>query len=220
MQYGASRLISRNKPPARRIGPELNPGPTCGNRRNFVGVQVSYCTLSHAWAFRPKKLPAAGQKGMKTMRNYFLGIGASAVMVFAVPVSPRAASASFGNPVGTWLTEDGHGVVRIAPCVNGVCRAIVGFDQMPSEAIPRDVAGRSQCGLPILIGSVQSKNGVTEGFITDPRDGKVYNVRLWVSEGKLHVRGYFGIPLLGQTQVWQSFSGDIADGCRINKPIS
>jgi uncharacterized protein (DUF2147 family) len=158
---------------------------------------------------------------MKITRNYFLGIGALAVMVFAVPVSPRAAGASLGNPVGTWLTQDGHGVVRIAPCANGVCGAIVGIDQMPGEAIPRDVAGRSQCGLPILTGSVQSKDGVTEGLITDPRDGKVYNVRLWVdSQDKLHVRGYFGIPLLGQTQVWQSFSGHIADGCRINKSIS
>jgi uncharacterized protein (DUF2147 family) len=152
---------------------------------------------------------------MKTNRNHFLCLAAVSVMALAAPVSLRAEGASFDNPVGTWLTEDGRGVVRIAPCVNGVCGAIVGIDQMPGEAILKDVAGRSRCGLPILTGSAQSKDGVTEGLITDPRDGRTYNVRLWVDgDGRLHVHGYLGIPLLGQTQIWRSFSGHIADGCR------
>jgi uncharacterized protein (DUF2147 family) len=134
-------------------------------------------------------------------------------------VSPALASAQAtpsANPVGTWLTQSGHGVIRIAPCPEGICGTIVGIDREPGEAMPTDAAGRSQCGLNIITGSADTQDGVTEGHITDPRDGKTYQAQLWVDDdGRLHLRGYIGIPLLGATQIWRPFSGQIADGCRI-----
>jgi uncharacterized protein (DUF2147 family) len=147
-------------------------------------------------------------------------VALSALLLLA-PSVLRAQGTSPDNPVGIWLTQDGHGVVRISPCATGLCGAIVGIDQAPGDATPKDVSGRPQCGLSILTGSANSQGGVVEGLITDPRNGKAYHARLWVGpEGKLHVRGYLGIPLLGQTQVWRAFSGQITDGCRFAQSLS
>jgi uncharacterized protein (DUF2147 family) len=119
------------------------------------------------------------------------------------------------NPVGTWLTEGGHGVITIAPCSEGICGTIVGIDRSPNEAMPTDASGRSQCGLRILTGSADPHDGVTSGLITDPRDGKTYQARLWVTpDGNLHLRGFIGVPLLGATQVWRPFVGHIDEECR------
>jgi uncharacterized protein (DUF2147 family) len=134
----------------------------------------------------------------------------------AIPEGPVSAQAGrMGNPVGAWLTESGRGVIRIEPCNVGLCGAIVGIDQAPNEPVPMDFAGRPQCGLNILTSSADMDAGISKGHITDPRDGKVYDAQLWVDgTGKLHVRGYIGVPLLGKTQVWRPFSGHISAGCK------
>jgi uncharacterized protein (DUF2147 family) len=59
-------------------------------------------------------------------------------------------------------------------------------------------------GLTIIKGMKRDGLDYQNGSIMDPRDGSVYNAQMQLSEdGKqLSVRGYLGISLLGQTQVW------------------
>jgi uncharacterized protein (DUF2147 family) len=136
--------------------------------------------------------------------------------MIALPIVFLLAAADVADPaiLGKWLTESGHGVIEIVRCENAVCGSIVGIDRMPSEPMPTDFTGRSQCGLTIIRDMTQAANNTWSGKITNPRDGATYNANLWVdNEGQLNLRGYVGIPLLGSTQVWSRFTGRIADNC-------
>ena len=59
-------------------------------------------------------------------------------------------------------------------------------------------------GLTIVKGLHRDGRKYQDGTILDPRDGSVYRVQMELSaDGQtLAVRGYLGIPLLGQTQTW------------------
>jgi uncharacterized protein (DUF2147 family) len=65
-------------------------------------------------------------------------------------------------------------------------------------------------GLTIIKGMKRDGRNYDEGSIMDPRDGTVYHAQMELSPDgkKLSVRGYLGIPLLGQTQVWTRLSDD------------
>jgi uncharacterized protein (DUF2147 family) len=135
---------------------------------------------------------------------------------FGVLLAGSSVSAQQPTPVGTWLTESGHGVVEIAECGDALCGRIVGIDREPGEPMPTDVNGRSQCGLTILTNAKPEATGTWFGEITDPRDGATYQAKLWVdSSGDLHLRGFIGISLFGSTQVWHPFTGHLAAECML-----
>jgi uncharacterized protein (DUF2147 family) len=139
------------------------------------------------------------------------------ITMLALPIVFLLAAADATDPaiLGTWLTESGHGVIEIVRCENAMCGTIVGIDRTPDEPMPIDVTGRSQCGLTIISDVTQAENDAWHGKIVDPRDGTTYHAKLWVgSEGRLNLRGYVGIPLLGSTQVWSRFTGRLTEDCR------
>jgi uncharacterized protein (DUF2147 family) len=141
---------------------------------------------------------------------------AATILLFMALAVPAARAVTEPGPVGDWLTEGGHGVIRIAPCGGALCGRIVGIDREPNEPMPTDVHGNPQCGLTIIQDAMPNDDDIWEGHITDPRNGDVYGARLWTDEqGNLHLRGYLGIPLLGETQVWHRFTGQITRDCAV-----
>ncbi len=124
---------------------------------------------------------------------------------------------SLAQPIaGNWLTEDGEGVIAIAPCPGGLCGRIVGIGDFGPTGTPRDWQGRPQCGLQIINDLVQAEPGLWAGTITNPEDGRVYQARLSRDpDGRLRLRGYLGIPLFGATQFWRPYAGGLAADCRM-----
>jgi uncharacterized protein (DUF2147 family) len=122
-----------------------------------------------------------------------------------------AQSVSGRAPVGLWLTEDREGVIRIAPCGQNLCGSIAGQSSAGPEP---PIAAR--CGLRILT-VAPSRPGIWDGHITNPEDGRVWKAQIWQdTEGQLHLRGYIGLPLLGATQIWTRYPGQLGAGCRMD----
>jgi uncharacterized protein (DUF2147 family) len=56
-------------------------------------------------------------------------------------------------------------------------------------------------GMEIIRGLKEDNNEFSGGDILDPENGKVYRCRLWIEDGDLMVRGYWG-PFF-RTQTWK-----------------
>lgn len=133
-----------------------------------------------------------------------------------------AAVAANDTPVGTWKTIDDEthqakSIVQITEN-NGELQAhIVKLLNRTPADIARDgqVALCTQCdgnlknkpveGMTIMWGVHKDDDVWDGGKIVNPKDGKVYKVKLSMLDGgqKLNVRGYIGFSWVGKTQVWE-----------------
>ncbi len=55
-------------------------------------------------------------------------------------------------------------------------------------------------GMIVIKDMVQDGDEYEDGTILDPKDGKIYDCKLWIEDGKLMVRGY--ILFFFRTQTW------------------
>jgi len=140
-----------------------------------------------------------------------------ACLLMLLPI--RAASAD-PPPTGLWLTQDHDGVIAVEPCDSELCARIAGVIlDHPNDPTPVDYRGVSQCHLPLITDARQTGPNLWTGHITDPRNGDVYGVELYLERnGNLALRGFVSIPLLGQTQTWTRYAGTVPDDCRLTKP--
>jgi uncharacterized protein (DUF2147 family) len=142
--------------------------------------------------------------------------GIGVLLVLLLGLLPTGATAA--TIAGLWLTEDGDGVIKIEPCGADLCGLIAGIGIFsPDGSPPKDIDGRSQCGLEIIHALARDESDRWYGTITNPEDGRVYRVRLALDDGgRLRLRGYLGIPLFGATQIWTAYAGTLTAGCRMS----
>ena len=128
------------------------------------------------------------------------------------------AAAQATSPAGLWRTIDDSSkkdksLVRIVEA-NGVytgkVEKIVDPDS-PKDAVCKDCSDERKdkpiLGMTIIRNMKQSGDDKTVfegGDILDPNNGKVYKSKMKLIDGggKLEVRGFIGISLLGRTQTW------------------
>lgn len=131
-----------------------------------------------------------------------------------------AAGAAFADsPLGLWYNEPHTGRIEITRCGDELCGTIVwlkrplrpdGTPQVDVHNPEPTLRDRPILGLQILEGfpAEPAKGNVwTGGRIYDPNRGNTYSCRLTVLDADtMHVRGYIGVPWLGETQRWTRVS--------------
>ncbi len=126
------------------------------------------------------------------------------------------------NPIeGKWKTVDDHSgktrsVVEIYKkgdrCYGKILEIFTDPDEDPDPVCdecstddPRHM--QKMIGMEIIknLRYDKSDDKYDDGNILDPENGRVYNCKLWIENGKLKVRGY--IFFLYRTQVWYPYAG-------------
>ena len=127
-------------------------------------------------------------------------------------INPIVASSSADNIVGLWLNQEGTAHVQISRTGSTYTGKIVWLKEPTENGRPRtdknnpEAAKRAMplMGLVILKDFVFDADDTewTDGTIYDPKNGKTYSCTMTLEDGRLNVRGYIGISLIGRTAVW------------------
>jgi len=134
-----------------------------------------------------------------------------------------AATAAFGagtgDILGIWKTDRDESKVEIFRCGEKLCGKIiwlkkpyytdssegeVGTPVLERKNPDSALKSRPILGLRLLEGFTEAADSTWgNGTCYDPRNGKTYRAKLHlVAPGRLELRGYMGIPLLGRSTVW------------------
>ena len=142
-------------------------------------------------------------------------VEASATLLAFLALSTTIAVGGPVSPEGRWLTEDGGGVVDIAPCGEALCGRIIGLSDWPTNGdVKRDVNGTPQCHMVLLDKLKLQDDGRWHGTVRNPEDGRVYSAEVWLGpDGAMRLRGYVGLPIFGSTQRWPAYHGPVRADC-------
>jgi uncharacterized protein (DUF2147 family) len=158
-------------------------------------------------------------------RTCLLGLLASLVLGFAG--TPLRAEPSV---TGLWEQVDEKGRVgawfqfaeRNGSFEGKLVRAFLKPGEKPQATCtkcPGAQRNAPMIGLTLIKNMRRKGRHYENGLILDPRDGSVYNAMMEISPDgqKLMVRGYLGVAMLGQSQIWKRLpdsaltQGDVAE---------
>ncbi len=115
--------------------------------------------------------------------------------------------------LGLYEVKGGKAHVEIYKCSDKFCGKIVWLAEPLNKAGKPKVDGnnpveslrtREIMGMNMLWGfNHASGTSYENGKIYDPEDGKTYSCMMTLKGNDLHVRGYIGFSLIGQTSVWK-----------------
>ncbi|HKT27757.1 DUF2147 domain-containing protein [Dyella sp.] len=131
-------------------------------------------------------------------------------------LGPALAWAANDTPVGTWrqvddVTGKPKSVIQITDDngkLQGKVLQVLLSDDGPHPICKKCDGERKDQPIEgmVIMWNVSKDGDVWDGGkILDPKNGKVYSVKLSLTDGgqKLDVHGYIGFSLLGRSQVWE-----------------
>ena len=132
------------------------------------------------------------------------------IALFALILPFASALAQQSSVEGLWRSEDGEGIVEVAPCAQGAtprCGKIV-WIKKPLDDKGRPIVDaknpnaalktRPICGIEILSGlKPNATGGFDGGTIYDPEEGKTYTGAMVLAGDKLKVTGSIEMPVVG-----------------------
>ncbi len=147
------------------------------------------------------------------MNRMFFPATVVAMLVRSALATPLHAEPSV---VGLWEQSDDHGRVQAwfnffeknGVYAGAIARAFPAAGEKSEELCskcPGEQKDAPFIGLVIVNGMQRNGLSYENGTILDPRDGSVYRAVMELSPDgqRLTVRGFMGIKLLGQSQVWR-----------------
>ena len=148
----------------------------------------------------------------KTSQNRFYGFTKKLIVLLTfVFISASASAQKADDIVGTWLTGTGKAKVQIFKVDTRYYGMIVWLrDPLNEQGKPKMDKNNPDpqkqtaplLGLSMLKSFTFDGSEWEDGTIYDPENGKTYSCTITMKDGKLIVRGYIGISLIGRTQVW------------------
>lgn len=117
--------------------------------------------------------------------------------------------------LGTWLTASGKAKVQIYKESDKYYGKIVwlkiptyedGTSKMDKNNPDKAKQSEPLLGLNMLKNFEFDDDEWEDGTIYDPENGKTYSCTIKYRDGKLDLRGYIGISLIGRTQTWYKVS--------------
>ncbi|MDE0853779.1 MAG: DUF2147 domain-containing protein [Nevskia sp.] len=152
---------------------------------------------------------------MRRIGALFVGLTMVAATVSAFAQTATEARPSL-SPLGRWRTfdPDGHelrSIVVIAAVGDELQGKVVERFPPPGDpthgicgACSGELKDQPILGMTLLRHLRKHGDGWDGGSIVDPTTGKTYSVEAELANGgqELHLRGYVGISLFGQTRTW------------------
>ena len=148
--------------------------------------------------------------------------GFTKAVVFVGALATIAASPPGPSAEGRWLTEKKNGVIEVFRCPGGqtLCGRLLWFRIKPGDpnqqgldtANPKpELRNRPLCGLVFMTGFKPAEPGSwKDGKVYDTDGGNTYGGTMRLqSDGRLRLRGYIGIPLIGGSEVWTRHTGPV-----------
>jgi len=140
-----------------------------------------------------------------------------------VALAPDRAWAQTSEPYGLWLTEKKGVIVDVYDCDGALCARTVwlkkprfkdGSIRLDRNNPDPSLRTRPWCGMVVITGVRPDGRDVwRKGKIYDPKSGRRYSIDMRLKDGRMHVRGYLGTPLVGKSEVWSRPGPDMKPGC-------